>query len=65
MKRHSFRVVAECHRYVVNGISILEETTRKGVPEAVRGRLLFEGASGFERVSKTPAPDIGDGLEPR
>ena len=65
MKRDRFRIVAERHRHVVNGVSILEETTSKCVAEAVWGRLLFEGASGFERVSKTPAPDIGDGLEPR
>ena len=63
MKRDRFRVVAECHRHVVNGVSILEESSREGVAEAVRGRLLFEGASGFERLSKTPAPDVGDGLK--
>ena len=63
MKRDCLRIVAECHRHVVNGVSILEETARKGVAEAVRGRLLFEGASRFKRVSKAAAPDVGDGLE--
>ena len=63
VKRDRFWIVAECHRYVVNGVSILEETASKGVAEAVWGRLLFEGASGFERLSKTPPPDVRDGLE--
>ena len=63
MKRDRFRIVAECHCHVVNGVSILEETARKGVTEAVWGWLLFEGASGFERLSQTPPPDVGDGLK--
>jgi hypothetical protein len=63
MKRDRLRVVPECHRHVVNGVSILEKSTRKCVAEAVRSRLLFEGAGGFERVSKTRAPDVGDRLK--
>ena len=63
MKRDRLRIVAECHRHVVDGVSILEEPSRECVAEAVRGRLLFEGAGGFKRVSKTSAPDVGDGLE--
>src|SRR5207249_6976953 len=57
--------VAECHRHVVGGVSSLEETASKGVTEAVWGRLLFEGANRFKRVSKAAAPDVGDGLKTR
>jgi hypothetical protein len=63
MKRDRFRIVAECNRHVVGRVSILEETAHKGVTEAVWGRLLFEGTSRFERLSKTPTPDVGDGLK--
>ena len=63
MKRDRFRIVAECHRHVVNGVSILEETARKGVAEAVWSWLLIEGTSGFERLSKTAPPDVRDGLK--
>jgi hypothetical protein len=50
--------------HIVDGVSILEEASRKGVAEAVRSGLLFERASGVERVRHTTAPDVGDGLEP-
>ena len=63
MERHRFWVVAERHRDVVNGVSVLEKSSRKGVAETVRGRLPFEWASGFERLSKTPPPDVRDGLK--
>jgi hypothetical protein len=63
MKRDSFWIIAERHRHIVDGISILKETASKGVPEAVGRRLLFKWASRFERLSKTSAPDVGDSLE--
>ena len=45
MQRDRLRAVAECHRDLVNGVSVLEESSCKGVAEAVRGRLLLEGAT--------------------
>jgi hypothetical protein len=36
MKGDRLRIVAECHRHVVNGVSILEETARKGVAEPLQ-----------------------------